>query len=707
MDMVEIDALVAQNQNYKVSSYIESGEMPVTLAIELALSGSTFHYHLCSYHPMTQDLFDVLLGNANEYSLRQLAINYDLTTEMKRKLYLVNDDQIKQTLLRDIDDKKIVDSAIASNIPKLLMGALRNPLVTSEQLAAHVNTQEPDVLNAIVHNPNADSLILTQAFENIGISALPHFILGYIVTHPNVSSELIEKIYKTHPTPTKDEFGYMSYLESFAKSPRTPAHLLTTIAAIEDKTYSHSLVKAVIANPQSTAEIQRVIVKKAIQSELHILASHENTHPEILAELKSLNNAEVSAAMVRNKSISPALFTELFNDPEAKVRAAFGLRDDLKPEHIRAMVADKSALVREAVAYYDVEDISLLEPLIQDSSAKVHAALISFIDDPKRKALAEAAKEFKSGVKPKKKPVTIGDKVALIKEEALTQARFEELAKEESVTLRVAGIMRGHEIGLIDLKTAVKSLDSQGGTGVAPKEAWLKDRALNWQGLQLDTALDMQFWFKSSMEDLLDKKNVLPEEFLIRVIKVRYGRYNELIFRNQTLTKACLLAMVDSEMVYGVSFIQVEMLDHPLIDIDVYTALAACKFKAVRNALFAHKKTPMEVLKMGLEDKDGDVRGGVIANDRFTFKEVERFLQERGYASKVGVLRRIDCPAAVLTEHASSKQMEVRLTVAANPSTPMDSLLLLAADGEKEVRRAAVANPVANAEVKAIASLLD
>jgi hypothetical protein len=41
-----------------------------------------------------------------------------------------------------------------------------------------------------------------------------------------------------------------------------------------------------------------------------------------------------------------------------------------------------------------------------------------------------------------------------------------------------------------------------------------------------------------------------------------------------------------------------------------------------------------------------------------------------------------------------------------NPSTPADSLLLLAGDAESDVRVAAVKNPNATAEVKTIASLL-
>jgi hypothetical protein len=270
--------------------------------------------------------------------------------------------------------------------------------------------------------------------------------------------------------------------------------------------------------------------------------------------------------------------------------------------------------------------------------------------------------------------------------------------------------MRGHELGLIDLKTAVRLLDDQGGVGTAPREAWLKDRALNWQSIQLQTVLEMQLWFRSSIEDLLNARNKLPEDFLLRILKIHYGKYNWLVYENQKVTKPCLLALVETEMFFwskqAGSFVQIAMLAHPLMDIDVYMALTGCKFKAVRSALYAVDKTPMEILRLGLEDKDGEVRGGVIANPRFKYSEVERFLKERGYASKIGVLRRSDCPAPVLAEFATNKQLEIRTTVAENPSTPVDSLLILAGDENSMVRRLASKNPSATPEVKAIASLL-
>jgi len=114
----------------------------------------------------------------------------------------------------------------------------------------------------------------------------------------------------------------------------------------------------------------------------------------------------------------------------------------------------------------------------------------------------------------------------------------------------------------------------------------------------------------------------------------------------------------------------------------------------------------MEVLRLGLVDKDGEVRGGVIANPRFKYSEVEKFLKERGYVSKIGVLRRSDCPSSVLAEFAVNKQLEIRLIVAANPATPIDSLLLLAGDIDSSVRQTVIKNQSATAEVKAIASLL-
>jgi hypothetical protein len=549
-------------------------------------------------------------------------------------------------------------------------------------------------------------------------------ILSAIVTNPNVTSKLVQEIFNEFGLPEESNFDYNRYVESLASSSETPVEILKNLSTLKDNTWGKSMTSTLVNNPSVTLEIQRDIFDSGGVDERVVIANSEGTKPEILEQILNLGDATVKEAMVWRRNLTPEFFNQLFNDSEARVRAAFANRDDLTSEHVKQLVLDKSALVREAVAYYDVDDLSLLDPLIEDTSIKVSTALCSLkkreksfpfhyqalLPAPERENLAKAAVLVKSGVKPKKKPVTIGDKVGFIKVEELTQARYEELEKEESVTLRVAGIMRGHELGLIDLKTAVRLLDDQGGVGAAPREAWLKDRALNWQSIQLPTLLDMQLWFRSSIEDLLDKRNKLPEDFLLRILKIHYGKYNWLVYENQNVTKACLLALVETEMFFwkkeSESFVQIAMLSHPLMDVDVYMALTGCKFKAVRAALYSAEETPIEILRLGLEDKDGEVREGVIANPRFEYSEVEKFLKERGYVSKIGVLRRSDCPSSVLAEFAVNKQLEIRLIVAANPATPIDSLLLLAGDTDSTIRQTVIKNQSATAEVKAIASLL-
>lgn len=716
MDMAEIEALVAEHKNFLVDRYIQSGDMPASQAVELAFKDQTFHYVLSSIKPMTEELFQALLNNSQPYFLRQLALNDTLTTEMHRKLYLVQDDELQRHILARIDDKDILAQALASGSNSKVMGAVLNKLVTPEQLNLAADINDPDILSRIASNKNSTLEILEKCVKKIAsVSKLPFYTYSSVISHPNVTSELIDFIYSTYGLLPKEDWSYASYLGDFARSPKTPKYILLELAkSVEIR----DLVSNLMKNPAVDAQVQEIILKRGDENELKVMCKSENVDPSILEQLLKHSNPEVRSAIVSRPDLTADQSALLFNDVDAIVRAEFALRSDLSEEHIKTLVGDKSALVREYIAEYDVDNLEFLAPLTEDKSVKVFTAITSlkkrsksgeYLDAPERKWLVDAATTFKAGVKPKKKPVTIGDKVSEIKKESLTQERFDELSKEESVTLRVAAIMRGHEVGLIDLPIAVKLLDAAGTTGVAPREAWLKDRALNWQKIKLQTALDMQFYFKSSMEDLLGKNNELPEDFLIRVIKVRYGKYNWAIYQNQKLTKNCLMELVDSEMFYGdgPDFIQVEMLSNKLMDLDVYKALTACKFKVVRTALYADPKTPREVLDMGLEDKDGDIRAGVIANPRYKYSEVERFLGDRGYASKIGVLRREDCPAAVLEEHASSKQMEVRLTVAANPSTPSDALLLLAADGEKEVRKAAVANPRASAEVKAIATLLN
>ena len=714
--MAEIEALVAEHKNFLVDRYIQSGDMPASQAVELAFKDQTFHYVLSSIKPMTEELFQALLNNSQPYFLRQLALNDTLTTEMHRKLYLVQDDELQRHILARIDDKDILAQALASGNNSKVMGAVLNKLVTPEQLNLAADINDPDILSRIASNKNSTLEILEKCVKKIAsVSKLPFYTYSSVISHPNVTSELIDFIYSTYGLLPKEDWSYASYLGDFARSPKTPKYILLELAKFAE---IRNLVSSLMKNPAVDAQVQEIILKRGDENELKDMSKSENVAPSILEQLLKHSNPEVRSAIVSRPDLTADQSALLFNDVDAIVRAEFALRSDLSEEQVKTLVGDKSALVREYIAEYDVDDLELLAPLTEDKSVKVFTAITSlkkrsksgeYHDAPERKWLVDAATTFKAGVKPKKKLVTIGDKVSEIKNESLTQERFDELSKEESVTLRVAAVMRGHEVGLIDLPIAVKLLDAAGTTGVAPREAWLKDRALNWQKIKLQTALDMQFYFKSSMEDLLGKNNELPEDFLIRVIKVRYGKYNWAIYQNQKLTKNCLMELVDSEMFYGdgPDFIQVEMLSNKLMDLDVYKALTACKFKVVRTALYADPKTPREVLDMGLEDKDGDIRAGVIANPRYKYSEVDRFLADRGYASKIGVLRREDCPPSVLEEHASNKQMEVRLTVAANPSTPTDALLLLAADGEKQVRKAAVANPRASAEVKAIATLLN
>ena len=669
---------------------------------------------------MDEAEFDAILSRKDINKTRDLAELPDLSLELQRKLFAYPDSEVRNSLVKKIQDKAIVDSVLASGDPMAIRWAVRNPLVTRDQLAQAAEIAQTDVLGAVASNAKSDLAILKRCVELSRQVEHEFFIYGEIVTNPNVTSDLIQEIYDEFGVPRTAHFRYDSYLANLASSPKTPIKVLNALIETRHWAFSRSFASALMSNPSATLDVQKNLFDRGFRDDFVAIARADGTKPELLQEILTNGDASLKENMVWRTTLTKDLAEKLFKDSEAKVRAAFGRRNDLTTEQVMSMVKDKSAIVREAIAYYDVDDLSLLEPLVEDTSAKVATALRSgkkrdrtapfhqegFVDAPERKTLSEVASaQYKSGVKTKKKPVSIGDKLGFIKVEELTQARFEELEKDESVTLRVAGIMRGHELGLIDLKTAVRLLDDQGGVGTAPREAWLKDRALNWQSIQLQTTLDMQLWFRSSVEDLLDKKNKLPEDFLIRVIKIHYGKFNWLIFENQKVTKACLLALVETEMFLG-SFVQIAMLSHPLMDKDVYMALTECKFKAAREALYSAEKTPMEVLQVGLSDKDGEVRGGVIANPRFKYSEVEKFLKERGFVSKIGVLRRSDCPASVLAEYAESKQLEIRLAVAANPSTPVDSLLLLAGDAESDIRLAAVKNPSATAEVKTIASLL-
>lgn len=144
--MAEIEALVAEHKNFLVDRYIQSGDMPTSQAVELALKDQTFHYVLSSIKPMTEELFQALLNNSQPYFLRQLALNDTLTTEMHRKLYLVQDDELQRHILARIEDKEIIAQALASGSNSKVMGAVLNKLVTPEQLNLAADINDPDIL---------------------------------------------------------------------------------------------------------------------------------------------------------------------------------------------------------------------------------------------------------------------------------------------------------------------------------------------------------------------------------------------------------------------------------------------------------------------------------------------------------------------------------------------------------------------------------
>ena len=348
MEMAEIDALVAEYKNFVVDRHIESGEMPISQMVELAARNSTFHYVLASVKPMSQKLFDALLNNSQPYFLKQLALNDSINTEMQRRLYAVQDPEIQQVILMRIDDKEILAEALSSTTISKLMGVAANPHLSAAQLDSLSSVSNPDVLSRVASNHGTSLKTLEKCVESIAsVSQMPHYTYSSAFIHPNVSSELVEKIYKTYGLPAKDSWSYSTYLVRLAQGSKTPVWILEEVAAIPDESYQLQVVSALLENPSTTLSVQEIIAARGVVEELKVLAKSSNTKPEVTAKLMGLNNSEVRVALVQRENLTPALFAELFHDSDMKVRAEFAYRNDLKREHIQAMVADKSALVRE------------------------------------------------------------------------------------------------------------------------------------------------------------------------------------------------------------------------------------------------------------------------------------------------------------------------------------------------------------------------
>ena len=326
---------------------------------------------------MNDTEFEDILSRKDIIKIRELANAPDLSLELQRKLFAYPDSEVKNSIVKKINDKSIVDSVLASGDPIAMLCAVGNPLVTRDQLVEAAEIKQTDLLGAVASNSKSDLAILKRCREHARQDKYPFAIIGKIVTNPNVTSGLIQEIFDEFGLPEESYFGYDRYLKSLASSPDTPLGILRILSTKEDKSWGRSLISALINNPSVTLEIQKDIFDRGGDEERVVIAKSEGTKTELLEQILSLDDATVKEAMVRRRTLTPEFFNQLFNDSEPRVRAAFASRDDLTAEHIKRLVIDKSALVREAVAYYDVDDLSLLDPLIEDTSIKVSTALCS------------------------------------------------------------------------------------------------------------------------------------------------------------------------------------------------------------------------------------------------------------------------------------------------------------------------------------------
>ncbi len=281
---------------------------------------------------MDEAEFDAIISRKDIVKIRQLAEMPDLPLDFQRKLFAYPDSEAKNSIVKKINDKSIVDSVLASGDPMIMRVAVRNPLVTRDQLAAAAEITQTDLLAAVASNAKSDLAILKRCREHARQDKYPFAINGAIVTNPNATSDLIQEIFDEFGLPEESYYGYNRYLENLASGPQTPLEIFKLLSTKEDKSWGMSLISALVNNPSVTLEIQRAIFERGGEEERVVVAKSEGTKTELLEQILSLDDATVKEAMVRRRTLIPEFFNQLFTDSEPRVRAAFASRDDLTAE---------------------------------------------------------------------------------------------------------------------------------------------------------------------------------------------------------------------------------------------------------------------------------------------------------------------------------------------------------------------------------------
>jgi hypothetical protein len=226
---------------------------------------------------MDESEFEAIISHKDINKIRDLAELPDLPLDLQRKLFTYPDSEVKNSIVKKIQDKSIVDSVLASGDPMAIRWAVRNPMVTREQLVKAAEIPQTDVLIAIAGNTKSDLLVLQHCMEHARKDKYSFAILSAIVTNPNASSKLIQEIFNEFGLPEESNFGYNRYVESLASSSETPVEILKNLSTLKDNTWGKSLTSTLVNNPSVTLEIQRDIFERGAVDERIVIAKSEGT----------------------------------------------------------------------------------------------------------------------------------------------------------------------------------------------------------------------------------------------------------------------------------------------------------------------------------------------------------------------------------------------------------------------------------------------
>jgi hypothetical protein len=324
-----------------------------------------------------------------------------------------------------------------------------HPLCPADTFQALVADGSPEVLAALVRNPQVDPGLQQAAIQRVLDSDASTKVR--VAAHPLTPVSLLEELARS----SSDESRVR---QQVARNPGAPPHVLELLSRDQE---THVRAE-VTANPSADLalleslarepgrEIQQALLKNPKTSTpllenamqvvgrnwwtLPLEARHPATTVERLTELATDLWPDSRLGVASNPSTPAAVLGALSRDSKAEVREAVAGMAGLPDDAVARLAADRVEAVRVQVARRENLARDILKELVRDKSAKVREAVACH---PKLEAevvqalLASLAKDAQSAVR-----------AAVARHPAMTEQLLEVLANDDVQEVRVAATGR-------------------------------------------------------------------------------------------------------------------------------------------------------------------------------------------------------------------------------------------------------------------------